>query len=71
MKRLIGEWQNKGGNFSEGIVQVLALTETIDWLDAKAVLTPLKLKLFFLGIATTIGGWAIWLVGDSDELNLL
>ena len=30
----------------EGVVQVLALTDTADWIDAKAILTPLKTVLF-------------------------
>lgn len=50
-------------DFLEGIVQVLALTNVTDWIDAKAVLTPLKTILFLVGIATTVIGWAIWLAG--------
>ena len=46
----------------EGVVQVLALTNVTDWIDAKAILTPLKTFLFLLGLATTIVGWGIWLV---------
>ena len=47
----------------EGIVQVLALTDVADWIDAKAVLTPLKTMLFLIGLATTVIGWVIWLIG--------
>jgi len=45
----------------EGIVQVLALTGTADFVDAKAVLTPLKAILFLFGLGFTILGWGIWL----------
>lgn len=47
----------------EGVVQVLALTNSADLIDAKAVLTPLKTALFLLGIVTTVFGWMIWVVG--------
>jgi hypothetical protein len=47
----------------EGVVQVLALTNLADWIDAKAYLTPLKTILFLLGILTTVVGWFIWLLG--------
>ena len=46
----------------EGVVQVLALADVTDWVDAKAVLTPLKTGLFLLGLTTTVVGWVIWLV---------
>ena len=46
----------------EGVVQVLALTNVTDWLDAKAILTPLKTVLFLIGLLTTIVGWIIWLI---------
>jgi len=45
----------------EGVVQVLALTGTADWLDAKAVLTPAKLVLFAAGLCITVFAWATWL----------
>ncbi len=45
----------------EGVVQVLALTDIADLIDAKAVLTPLKFILFLLGLATMVIGWALWL----------
>ena len=45
----------------EGVVQVLALTDVADLIDAKAVLTPLKFILFLLGLATMVIGWALWL----------
>lgn len=44
----------------EGVVQVLALTDTADWVGAKAVLTPLKTILFLFGFLVTIAGWASW-----------
>ncbi|MEM7099259.1 MAG: hypothetical protein AAF541_13435 [Pseudomonadota bacterium] len=47
----------------EGVVQVLALTDTVDLLAAKAVLTPLKTLLFLLGFAATVIGWVTWLIG--------
>ena len=47
----------------EGVVQVLALTDAADFVDAKAVLTPLKTALFLLGVATTLFGWVIWTAG--------
>ncbi|MEM1228912.1 MAG: hypothetical protein AAGI15_00115 [Pseudomonadota bacterium] len=47
----------------EGVVQILALTNTVDWVDAKALLTPLKMGLVYLGLLTTVLGWAIWLLG--------
>lgn len=47
----------------EGVVQVLALTEVVDWIDAKAYLTPIKTILFLLGILTTVFGWIIWFLG--------
>ena len=47
----------------EGVVQVLALTETADLIDAKVVLTPLKTVLFLLGLACTLLGWVLWVVG--------
>lgn len=45
----------------EGLVQILALNGLADWVDLKAVLTPLKFLLFLLGVATTVLGWLIWL----------
>lgn len=46
----------------EGLVQILALTEVKDWLDAKAVLTTAKLALFYYGLLMTVSGWVVWLV---------
>ena len=46
----------------EGVVQVLALTNVADWLEAKAFLTPLKFALSLLGALTTVVGWIIWLI---------
>lgn len=46
----------------EGVIQVLALTNSADFVEAKAVLTPLKTGLFLLGFVTTVCGWLIWSV---------
>ncbi len=46
----------------EGVVQVLALTDTADLIDTKAVLTPLKTALFLLGLAVTVAGWVVWVL---------
>ncbi|MEQ8693605.1 MAG: hypothetical protein RIC89_22565 [Pseudomonadales bacterium] len=45
----------------EGLVQVLALTDVVDWLAAKAVLTPLKFGLFYAGFAIAFIGWLTWI----------
>ena len=45
----------------EGVIQVLALVEIVDWLALKAVLTPLKMYLFLAGLAITVAGWGRWL----------
>ena len=46
----------------EGVVQVLALLDIADLVDAKAVLTPLKTVLFLFGLAATVVGWILWLI---------
>lgn len=46
----------------EGVVQVLGLVGTVDWLAAKAVLTPAKMALVYYGLALTLIGWSRWLV---------
>lgn len=46
----------------EGLVQVLALTESADFIDAKALLTPLKFALFLAGFVTMVLGWIVWLI---------
>ncbi|MEM6709757.1 MAG: hypothetical protein AAF648_13325 [Pseudomonadota bacterium] len=46
----------------EGVVQILALTNTYDFVDGKAVLTPLKFALAFTGLALTVLGWLVWSV---------
>ena len=51
----------------EGVIQVLALTNSADFVEAKAVLTPLKTGLFLLGFVTTLFGWLIWSVGRFRE----
>ena len=47
----------------EGFIQVLALTGTLDMIDAKAVLTPLKTSLFLLGVSTMIIGFMLNRIG--------
>lgn len=49
----------------EGVVQILALTNTADWIDAKTFLTPLKTNLFLLGILTTAVGCIVWLIARA------
>ncbi|MEM7078895.1 MAG: hypothetical protein AAF513_09725 [Pseudomonadota bacterium] len=51
-----------GIDLLEGVVQVLALTDTADLIDTKAVLTPLKFILFLVGLIVTVAGWGRWLV---------
>ncbi|EKU96216.1 hypothetical protein Lepto7375DRAFT_0195 [Leptolyngbya sp. PCC 7375] len=45
----------------EGVIQVLALTETADVLELKAYITPLKFGLFIIGFIVALAGWAKWL----------
>jgi len=45
----------------EGLIQVLALTDTVDWLDMKAFVTPLKTDLFLAGLTIAVAGWVKWL----------
>jgi hypothetical protein len=45
----------------EGVIQVLALTDTADLLDLKAIVTPLKAVFLLSGLAIAIAGWASWL----------
>lgn len=44
----------------EGLVQVLALIDVVDWVDAKALLTPLKFGLFYISFGITLVGWITW-----------
>lgn len=46
----------------EGVVQILGLTGVADWLDAKAILTPTKFLLAYIGILVTVSGWVAWIV---------
>lgn len=48
-------------DLAEGVVQVLALADVDDWLELKAVLTPLKTGLFLIGLLITVCGWFAWL----------
>jgi len=45
----------------EGVIQVLALTDTADLLDLKAIVTPLKAGLLLSGLSIAIVAWASWL----------
>ena len=56
-------------DFLEGVVQILALNDVSDWVESKAVLTPLKTGLFLLGIVTTVIGWIVWLVNRLKREN--
>ena len=46
----------------EGLVQILALTTAVDWIGAKALLTPVKTWLFLGGALLTVAGWLAWLI---------
>ncbi|MEX1201092.1 MAG: hypothetical protein WEB02_09925 [Methylophaga sp.] len=46
----------------EGVIQILALTNTADLLDLKAIVTPLKAALLLSGLAIAIVGWLSWLI---------
>lgn len=46
----------------EGVIQILALTDTADWLNLKAIVTPLKACLLLSGLAITILAWLSWLI---------
>lgn len=48
-------------DLAEGVVQVLALSNTVDLIDLKAILTPLKTGLFLLGLLIAVAGWLKWL----------
>ncbi len=41
-------------DYAENIIQLLALSGRVDWLDAKTVLTPLKFALTGLAILATL-----------------
>lgn len=44
----------------EGVIQVLALTNTVDLLDLKAIVTPLKACLLLSGLLIAIIAWIRW-----------
>lgn len=48
-------------DLAEGVVQVLALTDSVDLIDLKAILTPLKTNLFIVALLIAIAGWLKWL----------
>ncbi len=45
----------------EGVVQVMALTETADLLGLKAYITPLKFGMFTIAVTIAFAGWIKWL----------
>lgn len=47
-------------DIAEGVVQIYALTGMGDWLASKAVLTPLKFLLFYMGFAVAIFAGLRW-----------
>ncbi len=53
----------------EGLVQILALTTAVDWVGAKALLTPVKTWLFLGGALLTIIGWLAWLIRRLRKSN--
>jgi hypothetical protein len=46
----------------EGLIQILALTGTVDLLALKAVVTPLKFGLFLFGLTVAGAGGLSWVV---------
>ncbi|NRB42164.1 MAG: hypothetical protein HRU20_27455 [Pseudomonadales bacterium] len=40
----------------EGLIQILALTGTADWLSVKAIITPIKTSLFLTGLFIALAG---------------
>jgi hypothetical protein len=44
----------------EGVIQVLALTDTMDLLGLKAIVTPVKAVFLLSGLAITIIAWVKW-----------
>lgn len=54
-------------DLAEGVVQVLALTGTADWMPAKLVLTPLKGALVLFALLTTVTGVCLWLLARWRE----
>lgn len=51
----------------EGVIQVLALTETVDLLGPKAYITALKFGLFFIAVIIVLVGWAKWLLNSRQH----
>ena len=49
----------------EGVIQILALTNTADLLDLKAIVTPLKAVLLLTGLVIAIIGWSRWVFSRS------
>ena len=44
----------------EGVIQILALTDTADLLDLKAIVTPVKAVFLLSGLAISIFAWGRW-----------
>jgi hypothetical protein len=44
----------------EGVVQILALTNTADFVGAKAILTQVKFILFIAGFLISVVAWVKW-----------
>jgi len=51
----------------EGVIQILALTNTADLLDLKAIVTPLKAVLLLTGLVIAIIGWSRWVFSRSTK----
>ena len=49
-----------GVDITEGVVQIAGLLGEPQWLDWKAVLTPAKFGLFFIGLGIAVVGWLKW-----------
>ena len=46
----------------EGVVQVFALTDVVDWVDTKAYLTTAKFGLVQYGLLMVAIGWVLWVI---------
>lgn len=49
-------------DLSEGVVQILALTDTYDLLQLKTYVTPAKMGLDLVALMVAICAWAKWLI---------
>lgn len=48
-------------DLTEGVIQILALTDTADLLAVKSFVTPAKLLFFLCGFIIAAAGWSKWL----------